>query len=501
MPFLYRTKTLSSIQHFRTTTSQRHGFAAHTRRYIHSSDIPVSRVGTPSPPKSPSYKPTKLQNGDAKRSKGQNVDDIPWEGVPVFLNRGTTTFMTEKSRSPGYNDEDFDDIVFANYEDPFEEDEAFDSNSDESQVSSEPMRLPVRESTITIAEREAFERIFADIMARSKSAGDALPSIPLLTKNAAGVRKTKQAINSIMKEAVIAKSDHEAKIFTSQPGRSKTQEELRAAIEQYPIPLRAAAAKALGLVSRRTTEPLEEVERTSDVDELEDIRRPERERVEGLMRAAKTDVELWQIMEDEAFALVSKLGLDDEPKLQEKIKKPRGWRGKSAVSGVSIKVVTSTKGSEEQLDINIYGPLYPSHILLGLRLLDRSFAKPSPLVLNVLPRIKSLGIISQVLGASTPLYNELLRIYFFRYDNFLGAIKLLNEMDQAGLEFDEETLNIINEINQMQLKVRRGDRGPALKALWSMPEFAPGKFKVWKEKIQASFEDRRTDTPDDSSSP
>jgi hypothetical protein len=134
--------------------------------------------------------------------------------------------------------------------------------------------------------------------------------------------------------------------------------------------------------------------------------------------------------------------------------------------------------------------------LLGLRLLDRSFAKPSPLVLNVLPRIKSLGIVSHVLGASTAFYNELLRIYWIRYDDFLGVSKLLNEMEQAGLEFDEETLNIVNEIYHAQLKVRKGDRGSVLQALWSMPEFAPGKFRGWKEKIQASVEEQEADNSD-----
>lgn len=112
------------------------------------------------------------------------------------------------------------------------------------------------------------------------------------------------------------------------------------------------------------------------------------------------------------------------------------------------------------------------------------------MVLNVLPRIKSLGIISHVLGASTALYNELLRIYWFRYDDFLSADSLLNEMDQAGLEFDAETFGIVNDIHSMQARVRRGDKGPVLQALWSMPEFASGKFKPWKDKIQASLEER-----------
>ena len=64
---------------------------------------------------------------------------------------------------------------------------------------------------------------------------------------------------------------------------------------------------------------------------------------------------------------------------------------------------------------------------------------------------------------------------------------MLYEMEQAGLEFDGQTLKIVDEINQAQLKVRRGDRGKVLQALWSLPEFAPGRFGAWKKKIEASI--------------
>ena len=54
--------------------------------------------------------------------------------------------------------------------------------------------------------------------------------------------------------------------------------------------------------------------------------------------------------------------------------------------------VTSSEPAVDGVSpLALYGPLYPSFLLLGLRLLDRSFAKPSPLALSILPRIKSLG--------------------------------------------------------------------------------------------------------------
>jgi hypothetical protein len=506
VPFLYQTRTLSSVRYRLKTTRQFFQFEpARFRRGLHHSNIPISKVGVSSKPNRRVYKPSRFDNGDVKRLEGRNGDGIPWEGSlgVMDMDKERRAFMKDDQGIPFDDGEIFDDMIFSDESDPFADEDIFNDNVEEPDTSTEPAARPVRESTITITERHAFERIFADIMARSKSAdGGAVPNSPLLTnqpailtKQSARGKKAKESLRSIMDEATKASSKSRGKIIDNRPA-SKTPEELRADVNQYPIPLRAAAAEALGLVSGRSAEPLQD-EIASNADELENIRQPERERVEILMRDAKTDTELWRVMEAEVFALVGKLGLEEKPKLQDESTKPRARRRKKEASKVAKGDVTATVNTEQPLDLNIYGPLYPSHVLLGLRLLDRSFAKPSPLVLNVLPRIKSLGIVSHVLGASTAFYNELLRIFWIRYDNFLGVSKLLNEMDQAGLEFDEETLNIVNEINQAQMRVRRGDRGSVLQALWSMPEFAPGKFRGWKEKIQASIEEQGTDNHDE----
>jgi hypothetical protein len=446
-------------------------------------------VSAPSNANSRVYKPSNFYNGDVEGFDGRNGDGAPWEGISGqdYIDEGKRSAITENRGIPFDDGENFDDIKFSDDLDPFADEDLFNDNLEVPDISTEAMARPVRESTITVTEKYAFERIFADIIARSKTAGSGATSssgpsnnqaVVLTKKKSIRGRKAKESLRSIMEEA------------------TKTQEELRANVYKYPIPLRAAAARALGLASTKSTESLQD-EIIGNTYELENIRQPERERVESLMRDAKTDIKLWQVMEAEVFALVAKLGLEEKLKAQAGDTKPRARKNKKKAPEEANNDVPATAGSGQLLDLNIHGPLYPSHVLLGLRLLDRSFAKPSPLVLNVLPRIKSLGIVSHVLGASTALYNELLRIYWIRYDDFVGVSKLLNEMDQAGLEFDEETLNIVNEINQAQLKVRRGDRGAMLQALWSMPEFAPGKFRGWKEKIRASIEERGTESPDE----
>jgi len=238
-----------------------------------------------------------------------------------------------------------------------------------------------------------------------------------------------------------------------------------------------------------------------DTEELEALREPERTRVEGLMKNAESDFELWEIMEKEVFSLIARLGLEDAPKVQNAAV-PRGTKNKKGGKKSTTETVPEEKEPSEPCQslvseahdgvspLSLYGPLYPSYLLLGLRLLDRGFAKPSSLAFSILPRIKSLGFISHVLGASTQFYNELLRIYRYRLDDFRGMFNLLTEMERSALEVDEETLEIVLDVMRTQYSIRRGEKGTAIRALWSMPEFMQNKFRVWRDNIQYAISER-----------
>jgi hypothetical protein len=403
-------------------------------------------------------------------TKQHPLEDIPWEGdLQETANSKIQSSWLASPRKPlvakdenvvqdtdgrvGVNQLSSTDSV--NENDIYLEQETEQNDTDK----------PLHQSTITRTERMAFERIFEDIMERGKS--------------------------SKSEKTLIVSSRSAGRAASPDPlTMSRTPEEMMSAISRYPASLRAAAARAVGLASdsgRELSDP------TSDASEIEKLRQPELKRVEGLMRAAMTDVELWQVMEQEVFSLIQKLGLEEDSFDRGEKRTSRRRRTKKEVSKAADESNTSTN---EPLDLAIYGSLYPSHLLLGLQLLDQSFTKPSLLALNVLPRIKSLGLISHVLGASTALYNELLRIYCFRYDNFTGAIDLLTEMEQGALDFDGETLAIVDEVDSMQREAVRGDNGPSLQALWSMPEFAPGKFEEWKVKIAASLDGRGSNFSD-----
>lgn len=370
-----------------------------------------------------------------------------------------------------------------------------------------------RTSTITPSEKAAFQKIFSDIFARSQPGamfgtdgllegergeseveGEGEESYDKMNEEKAGARET---LNNIVGGAI----------------QDQSREEMEAAIRRYPPALRGAAARAIGLRGRHpVAAAAEEAEQTivaaeakaaANADNLERLRKPESDRVEGLMRSAKTDFELWAVLEKEVFPLIAEMGLEEAP--EEKKKTPAKKKaGKKSSHDQDDTLGVKSERLPVELDsladrispLEFYGPLYPSYLLLGLRLLNNSFVRPSPLTLAILPQIKSLGIISHVLGASTQLYNELLQISWYRHDNFRGVLSLLQEMEEFGLEWDTDTLRVIDDIINTQNIIRSGDRGATLKVLWSLPEFAPDRFKQWKRKIgKAVSKARSQDTP------
>jgi hypothetical protein len=365
-----------------------------------------------------------------------------------------------------------------------------------------------KESTITNSEREAFQKIFADIFTRYQGPSPATaaprdffeehgdleaetfkPERPKKDK----AQKTRAKLGDIMKDVV---------------NKSATREQLEEIVSRYPAPLRAAASRAVGLDKAIDRPPTEEGAMAAEavVDtRLVELQNAEQLRVETLMRNAETDFALWAILEKEVFPLIDKLGLGElkggprkeNIQAEDATTKQTSNKAKKSKKAQLLKeppaeskTIIFNKSEDGISSLELYGPLYPSHLLLALRLLDRSFTKPSPLTFSILPKIKSLGLISQVLGASTQLYNELITIYWHRRDDFRGVLDLLQEMEQSGLDWDQNTLDLVEDIRRLQRAAVRGDRGDTVKALFRFPEFAPGGFDAWATKIKRGLADR-----------
>ena len=99
----------------------------------------------------------------------------------------------------------------------------------------------------------------------------------------------------------------------------------------------------------------------------------------------------------------------------------------------------------------IISTLYPALLLLTLRLLTTHYPF-SPYQRNLLPHVRSLGLRSYVLGTSTQLYNTLLSHRWTIYSDLRGMDGLLNEMEHGGVDFNTETVEILERIRAEKME-------------------------------------------------
>ncbi|KAI9830240.1 MAG: hypothetical protein M1819_005767 [Sarea resinae] len=351
---------------------------------------------------------------------------------------------------------------------------------------------PSRESTITISEHQAFSRIFEDIIAssaRPSSSSDLLQQPADAEPQADEKPATKKPSSRRGGAAAAAAEADDHSSF--QPGESAHQQRqvnedrLRQAIERYPPSLRAAARQAFGLMQQQqqhaSTAALGETEALGSPDAtttaqapnpLSEAQQSELRRIDRLLATAPTDIALWRVLETEVFAPITTL----DPDRQQKNKpaaatsKPKGRKPKKSASTSTS--TTSTTISDDDTatpppppatpNLSSLTLTYPTILLLSLRHLTTRFPS-SPLPATLLATLKSHGPISYVLGATTPLYNTLLALRLHAGDRHgaAAADDLLRDMESGGIEFDEETLEILEEMAAPSVGVGGGDAGRA----------------------------------------
>jgi hypothetical protein len=213
---------------------------------------------------------------------------------------------------------------------------------------------------------------------------------------------------------------------------------------------------------------------------IKGIRQEDKARVEKLLDNAQTDRELWEILEREVFDMIRKLDLDGE-------KPTTGKQAKAAKAKAKADTTTDAKTTQTPIskhDTRILFPNFPSHLLHATRLLRQEFPA-STLPLSVLPAIKSLGRSSYALGASTSLYNTLVHTAWTQHASYDYINELLTDMDNGGIEFDTNTLALLDNIIADFWAARRGNLGRVVQGVWSMEHFSEGakKLQTWRNVV------------------
>ncbi|KAI1435819.1 hypothetical protein GGR50DRAFT_686764 [Xylaria sp. CBS 124048] len=370
--------------------------------------------------------------------------------------------------------------------------------------------------TITPTERKIFERIFADIRARglqSTIRNDA-------SKNPGSKHPSSRSAMLIMQQAAHDAGQGRPPTVASPAMLSGASKDRAKALLRFPPPLREAARKALDtIVSQATNEgrpkpPAEESTGDELVDdddwkapphsfartmEVEAKRYPERTRIEGLIMGAQSDFELWDILEKEVFTMPARLRIATEAEEHnDNTDDTESSPEKSAVENSSVDSQDASNPEKPgELSLYVHGPLYPAYLLLALRRLDTAFHASSPLVFQVLPRIKELGLESYVLGVSTPFFNELIEIYWKRHGDLGGMLDLLEEMRHSGLYFDTRTSAILSRAQIALDDVARSRlRNGFGAALMNMPEYERSqrdRIRHWHKAVNISVKEKLED--------
>ncbi|KAF2402355.1 hypothetical protein EJ06DRAFT_580622 [Trichodelitschia bisporula] len=205
-------------------------------------------------------------------------------------------------------------------------------------------------------------------------------------------------------------------------------------------------------------------------------------RVEDRLAAAKTDVELWGVLEREVFAPLGRMNAA----LRKDAKKEDEDAGEAEGKGAEARSKTAQAQARE---VAVLGPNVAVVLVSAVRQLRTQFPG-SPLVFNVLPAIKRLGNEAFVLGASTGLYNEMIAAVGSVYWDFERAGELVQEMVNAGMEFDEGTLAVLNRLERHGNRVLKGDRGDVRRAVWGTDGVQNGWRKLidWKGVMEERVE-------------
>lgn len=330
-------------------------------------------------------------------------------------------------------------------------------------------------STITREEKEAFARLFNMVLTDT------------------GVFQRKTPREGKMAQSGVDPLDGE----TVEPKQVAIQDEDFP--EHFPGPLKRMAAEA----SRKVQEKEEEARlaRELEAQAVDKIAREkaeaerlasdplyqqqvaQKDRIEALLAAANTDVELWNVLETELFSPIQLLDLDQKTADLRLMASGNPKRAKKK----STEHAMINSHREDHVAIITY--IYPIILRTALDHLIQNFPA-STLPFSILPRIKRLGRTSYILGASTPLYNEIIDLTAKNYADFHRIDELLQEFDPAGLEFNEETQKILESIERMGRRGMQGRDGVNQKLIWSMDVTSAGWRKVieWIPAVRERLE-------------
>ncbi|KAI9779981.1 MAG: hypothetical protein M1816_003296 [Peltula sp. TS41687] len=331
-------------------------------------------------------------------------------------------------------------------------------------------------TTITERERETFDHIFRSLAASASSGqGPRVDHVGLFRNQVEHLNdKSSLALGQAERDGSRPRDGLSFGHGTHRKTMDLGERELTD-IMRYPESLRSAAAETGRTVHRLS---LSHAKLTTEPGQLEDgPHKKELSRVIKLMRDAKTDRDLWSVLVTGVFSMVRRPN-EESSNPKRKSKK----RNQSQPRDVGdVEKSSSKDGLPPRPTV---GPNYPHLLLLAMRIFRYDFQQPSA-CLALFAQVKAHGSISYVLGATTTLYNEIIGVKWRFYGDFHGIDELLVEMEKGGVDFDEETLSLLQDIGKERRLIMEGEDDSVMRDLWGLDGVREGLKRVatWKEIV------------------
>ena len=208
--------------------------------------------------------------------------------------------------------------------------------------------------------------------------------------------------------------------------------------------------------------------------------------VMGMFDKTNSDLEIWRVLENEVFSLITQL--DEHNKLVARASKDQvlddAKARKAGAEGKDIADVKLEKGDltpketklikltfTKAIPINnlffILNRNYAEYCLCALRIFRQNYPTSS-YATHVFATMKARGPISYVLGASSEIYNEVIFLKWTQHSDLHAVADLLEEMLNQGVEGNYVTTTLIKGIAQQRRSGMREHMGPVVKEWWHM---------------------------------
>ncbi|PGH26563.1 hypothetical protein AJ80_01692 [Polytolypa hystricis UAMH7299] len=190
----------------------------------------------------------------------------------------------------------------------------------------------------------------------------------------------------------------------------------------------------------------------------------------------KGDIGVWEVCENRVFGMLQQLD-SDEISFAESL--DLGRKSKIALNQARRRKGRQPAASPSDTEKNpgfltippgvpilaVISTTYQATLLHAVRLLHKNFPT-SHITSQMLASIKAQGRASFVLGSSVQLYNELISFRWRVYNDIPQIVSLLEEMEESGVAFNQETLSLLEGIPESRKVERDGletanQRGPA----------------------------------------